>query len=188
MKGKTPTVSQGMAGAGKHIGKLFVWALIAASVGTALRFVEQKTAGVGGKVAAWAFEVAWGLATYFIVPVLIFEDLRPWPSIKRSAWLFKESWGETFFGELSIAFFFSILALPAFIPVFLSLLIFHTLDGLYIGLGIAGVYLIIIVSIAAGASIILKASLYRYVQTGKKDIDLPDWAIPDKIAGTMVSE
>ena len=86
LQGEDATIPDGLALARQHIGKIFVWAVITATVGHdhpdapgALRDHRadpaRASSGSRGRVL-----------TYFVVPVLLFEDRSAWAtSIKRSA-------------------------------------------------------------------------------------------------------
>ena len=46
--------------------------------------------------------LAWGLATFFVVPVLAVEGLGPIAAVSRSASVFRHRWGETLSGDLTV--------------------------------------------------------------------------------------
>jgi len=87
------TFSQAMAAAGKHAGKIFVWSLVWATVGVILDFIQNKTK-LGGRIATMILGAAWGIATFFIVPVLVLENGSIGASLKRSVDIFKKKWGK----------------------------------------------------------------------------------------------
>ncbi len=53
-----------------------------------------------GRLVVRLIGVAWTLASYFVVPVLAEEDLGPIEALRRSADLFRETWGEQVDGDL----------------------------------------------------------------------------------------
>ena len=55
--------------------------------------------------------IAWTFATFFIIPVMIFENLGVIDSIKKSSQIFKNTWGESVIGQFGMGFFFTILVL-----------------------------------------------------------------------------
>jgi hypothetical protein len=69
MRGGDPTVGSALAAAGRRIGPILMWAVVAATVGMALRAIQDRVAFVGGGAAicAWVTLVAIvGLLAYVI--------------------------------------------------------------------------------------------------------------------------
>jgi hypothetical protein len=58
--------------------------------------------GILGRIVGLIGAVAWSVLTFFVVPVLIFEDAKVGDAIKRSSHIFKERWGEQFAGNATI--------------------------------------------------------------------------------------
>jgi len=168
MNGGNPTVRDGFRIAGQNIGRIFLWAVIAATVGLIIRAIQERV-GFLGKIIMGAIGIAWTLVTYFVVPVLIYESLGPWGAVKRSASIFKKTWGETIVGNLGLGLIFALLMIPGFVMIFAGVAVFFSV-GLaatiaLIALGI--VYMLVIAVIASAAETILVAALYRYATTGK---------------------
>lgn len=93
-QGKTPTLSDGINFSMSRIGVIFSWALVAATVGLILRSIQEK-AGIVGKIITGLVGIVWSVATFFVVPVLAYENLRPVDAVKRSAQIMREKWGES---------------------------------------------------------------------------------------------
>src|SRR2546430_14490730 len=72
-----------------------------ATVGLILRAIAERF-GFIGRIIAGAFGAAWGIITYLVVPVLIFEKIGPWAGVKRSGSLLRQTWGEAAGGYLSL--------------------------------------------------------------------------------------
>ena len=168
MEGGDPTVSDGLRIAGKNIGKIFAWALVAATVGLIIRAIQER-AGFIGKIIMGAIGVAWTIVTYFVVPVLIYEGLGPWGAVKRSASILKNTWGEALVGNLGMGAIFFLLGLPGLLGILIG--IFGIISwGVAIGvviLIISIVYLVLLAIINSAAKTVLVAALYRYATTGK---------------------
>lgn len=111
-QGENPTVNDGMAFARSNAGRIFQWALIAATVGMILRAIEERAEWIG-RIVAGLIGMVWTLATTFVVPVLVYERVDPFEAIKRSAEAFKKTWGESVVGNAGIGFVFGLLFLPA---------------------------------------------------------------------------
>jgi hypothetical protein len=101
MRGGNPTVSSSLGAAWKRIGAILLWAVVAATVGMILRTVQERLGFVGKIIAGFA-GVAWSLATFFMVPVLVLEEHSVHESFTRSVATFRKTWGESMVGNLSI--------------------------------------------------------------------------------------
>ena len=67
-----------------------------------------------GSLLLGAATVAWGLATFLVVPIVALEGLGPLAALDRSASLFRQKWGEQLVGTASIGVLFALLGtLPA---------------------------------------------------------------------------
>ena len=100
--------------------------------------------------------------------LMIYENLPVSKAIKRSAHVFKDTWGETFIGYFGLGLILVPLALIGLIPIAVGLYV----DGLLVGFVIALVYWIVIACLGIAAQGVLKASLYRYAITGKVSADI----------------
>lgn len=105
LRGGHPTFTFGWNAALAKIGKIFTWAIIAATVGVVLRMIQGRS-GILGKVIAGFAGLAWGWLTFFIVPVMLTESLSVPQAIKRSGELFKATWGENVIGNITMGLFF----------------------------------------------------------------------------------
>ncbi|GAB3033686.1 DUF6159 family protein [Natronobiforma cellulositropha] len=92
--GEQPSIRAGLEAALGHTKALLVWALASAIVGIVIQSLESR-GGVGAQIAAVVFSVGWTVATFFVVPVIVFEDASPRSMFTRSASIFKDTWGET---------------------------------------------------------------------------------------------
>ncbi len=165
LNGGNPTLGDGLRIARENARRIFVWAVFAATVAMILRAVQERL-GFLGKIVIGLVGVAWSLATYFVVPILIYEKLGPWAAVKRSAHLFKSTWGETLVGGFSMGAIFVLLGLAGLLAPILGFVAGGVL-GLLAGIVVLVVYWIILALVASAASSILIAALYRYATTGK---------------------
>ncbi len=101
MRGGDPTVGSALAAAGRRLGAILMWAVVAATVGVVLRAIQDRV-GFIGKIIVGLVGAAWSLATFFVVPVLVLEDRTAGESFTRSVDLFKKTWGETVVGGTSL--------------------------------------------------------------------------------------
>ena|SRR5438445_5942792 len=164
LNGGDPKVRDGLRYSVKHVGKIFVWSLISATVGIILRIISERFK-ILGQLAAWIFGLLWSLLTFFVVPVLIFEDKGVISSIKRSGQLFRKAYGEEIIGHFSIGLIFFALALPGFIPLLLAFYLKSFIFALVAGLGLI-VYILILGILSSSLGGIFTAALYSYASTG----------------------
>src|ERR1700741_4930169 len=92
-QGGDPTSGSALRGASEHAGALLPWAIVTATVGLVLRAIEERL-GFLGTILAGLIGLAWALVTFLVVPIIIIERIGAFAAIKRSALLFKQTWGE----------------------------------------------------------------------------------------------
>ena len=160
-----PHLKDGFRIATENIGRIFAWALFAATVGLILRAIQERV-GFLGKIIVGLVGIAWALATFFVVPVLIFEKIGPLKAMKRSAGIFRNVWGETIVGGLGLGLVFFLAGLLG-IPIILIGALIAGGTGAIAGLIIAVIYWISLAIVASAANGVLVAALYRYATTGK---------------------
>lgn len=101
LDGGTPTVAAGLHLAASRWQAILGYAAIAATVGLILRMIEER-AGFIGRWIIGLLGVAWTVATFLVVPVLVNENVGPVDALKRSADLLKRTWGENLVGSVGI--------------------------------------------------------------------------------------
>ena len=126
--GQKPTIGDGLRFSLTRIGAIFAWAVFAATVGLILKVIQDRL-GTLGKIITGIIGIVWSIATFFVVPVIAYEDLGPIGAFKRSASLMREKWGES----LSASFSFGLIQLLGLliigIPSFLLGYFVHPLVG-----------------------------------------------------------
>ena len=103
MRGGSPTILSALGAASRRIVAILIWSFLAATIGMALRAIQDRV-GLVGKLVVGLIGAAWSLATYFVVPVLVLEDIYVGDVLSRSVDIFKENWGEAFVGGASLGF------------------------------------------------------------------------------------
>ncbi|MCP4475950.1 MAG: hypothetical protein GY821_15580 [Gammaproteobacteria bacterium] len=91
LQGQSLSISGGIAEALKHIKSLLLWCLISVTIGQLISFIESSHRVIG-RVVAMIIGFAWVLCTYFVVPMLILDDLSPVAAVKKSAHIFGKKW------------------------------------------------------------------------------------------------
>ncbi|MFQ5838582.1 MAG: DUF6159 family protein [Thermoplasmata archaeon] len=175
LEGGSPTIGDAFRQANKHVGKLFKWALLTATVGLILRAIARR-GGFIGRIIAGALGITWTLASYMAIPVVVAEGLGPWAALKRSASLFRKTWGETLVGGLGMGVILVLLAFLGIIPLIAGVYLVTNVS-LLVGLvviAVAVIYWFIIFLVWGAAWPILSAVLYRYAAQGKVAPGVPE--------------
>jgi hypothetical protein len=161
LDGQDATLSDGLSLARRHVGKIFVWAVLTATVGMVLRAIQER-AGILGRLVVGLVGVAWNLITFFVVPVLLYEPLGVGAAIKRSSSIFKARWGEQVTGNVTIGLAMFLIAIPV-------LLIGGLISAAVpiVGIPLLVVAMIAIAAVGAALSGVFNAALYRYATTGR---------------------
>jgi hypothetical protein len=159
-EGREPSIREGIRFAAGRIPSIMGWALLAATVGVILKMLEERL-GFIGAIVAGILGMAWSITSYFVLPVLAYEDRKPTDALKRSTEIIKEKWGESLGANVSFA-------LVGFLGVALSIGLGVTLmAGLeWIALGIitlvGGIVLTILATTTAHT--IFLAAAYEHTQ------------------------
>src|SRR2546421_9609546 len=172
LNGGDPTISDGLKVARQNIRRIAGWALVTATVGLILRAIAERF-GFIGRIIAGAFGAAWGIITYLVVPVLIFEKIGPWAAVKRSGSLLRQTSGEAEGGYRSLGGIIVLLARPALLVPLLGFALGGVV-GLAIRLGIAVGYWLILGLVGSAAPSILVTAFYRDAKTRQLGFGFPE--------------
>lgn len=168
LRGGDPTFRDGLEIAFGRIGAILGYSAIAATIGVVIQLIRSRSNAVGD-LAAGFLNVAWGVATFLVVPVLVAEDIGPADAIKRSGSLLKKTWGEQIVGNASLGLI-SFLAAAAVGLIGLVLIWIAAAIGSTVVIGGAITVLVILVAIVAvifsALNAIYKAAVYEYAAEG----------------------
>jgi Family of unknown function (DUF6159) len=144
--GEIPSIQKGLRFSMSRLGAIFTWSLFAATIGFGLKLLQENL-GWLGKIITGIIGIVWSIATFFVVPIIAYENLNPFQAVKRSTLLMKEKWGES----LGSTFSFGLLRLIAFmiicLPLFFLGLLINPIAGII--LMVLGAFLVMAVSSAA---------------------------------------
>lgn len=121
LKGGDPTVRDGLSGAAKNLRKIFMWSLIAATVGMLISALTSSRKSLPSRIIGSVLGFSWGLLSFFVIPVMVFEDVGPIDAIKKSGELIKKTWGENLAGQFSTGAIFFAAGLLGSVPLFISI-------------------------------------------------------------------
>ena len=163
--GNEVSLRAGMEAAWDRKAPIFVWSVIAATVGVLINMLENSDS-IAARIVGALFGLAWTILTFFIIPVLVFERVSVGEMFTRSGGLFKQTWGETPISLVAISVISFLVVLP-FAVVGIIGMTTGTTAGLVVGVGVilAGVLLSFLLSQTLQG--VVKTSLYVYATEGK---------------------
>jgi hypothetical protein len=161
LRGGNATVVGGLARAFTHIHAIFVWAIIAATVGLILQAARSNTENFLGRLALALVGGIWAYMTFFVVPMLVVRGLGPIAAIKESAGLFRRTWGE----QVTANFGFGIFYIAAIVVVAIPALLIGAVNpiaGIVVAVPLAAIAL----GAVAATEGVFKAALFEYAAEG----------------------
>ena len=168
LEGGDPTVADGLRIARSKAGVILGYAALAATVGLVLQMISEK-AGFLGKIVVSLVGMAWTVASFLVVPILVSRDVGPIDAVKESIELLKRTWGENVAGNVGIGMAFGLVTM-AVVVLAVALVIAAAVVGgakLAIVVGVFGVLAVALVAvIQAALSGIYSAAVYRYAVDG----------------------
>jgi hypothetical protein len=167
-RGQEATVSDGLAVARERFTQICGWAAVSTAIGVVMGALENQ-GGIGGQIAARVVGMAWALVTFLAVPVIAIEGTGPFQTLKRSASIFRERWGQQITGNIAIGGAVGLLGiLPATLMIVVGVMVWSSAAFLGALLVIVGVIALAIALLISNAlSGIFGVALYRYATEGQ---------------------
>jgi len=164
LDGGDPTLADGLAAAKSRLPAIFGYAAIAATVGVLLQALKGKDNNILVRLVGSGLGVAWTLATFLVVPVLVSRDIGPIDALKQSIALLKRTWGENAIGNVGIGAAFGLITFAAvLVGAGLTVLAAQVSWALAIVVGALCVLGVLLLGIyQAALTAIYSAALYRY--------------------------
>ncbi len=179
--GMEPTLADGFSAAGRRLPQILGWSLVSATVGVLLKVIEDRSEKVG-QIVAGLLGMAWGIMTYFVVPVLVVEKVGPIEAVKRSCSIMKKAWGESLVANFGAGLLVFLMFLAALIPAILGALIGG--PALIAGILVTVVLMLLVSLISSALNTIIVTALYQYAAYEKApdafDVDLLNGAFARK--------
>ncbi|MDP2677012.1 MAG: DUF6159 family protein [bacterium] len=180
--GQNLSLTDGINGASRNLGKIFLWSLISATVGVILRIISDKFKVIG-RIVASLLGAAWGILTYFSLPSLIIGQKSVKESFRESATLIRKTWGETIIVNFGVALFFGILMFFG-LALCIGIAVLMPVKGVLILVSVLFViFMIAITIISSVLGAIFKLALYEFALTG----NVPKGFTSDLIIGAIRS-
>jgi hypothetical protein len=171
LRGGDPTLADGFRIAAGRVREILGYALISATVGMILRWVSERE-GLLGRIVGTLAGMAWNIATFLVVPVLVVEGIGPIDAVKRSGSLLKKTWGEQIVGSFGIGLVFGLLSLLLLL-VCGAIITFAVMSGsvaIVVLIAVILVLALVLLGVVNSAlSGIYTAAVYQYAVTGESD-------------------
>ena len=178
LRGEQATFDDGMAVAHERTQALGVWALISVVVSWIISAIQgggddNVAVTILRVIAASLLSAAWSLVTFFVLPVIVLENVTAPTAMKRSVAVIREKWGQAVTGAFRIGMRILLtFLLPGIILAALGAVLAFGAGGMIgvslgVMLGLAGIALIIVgVVRQAAARQVFGVALYRYATEG----------------------
>ncbi len=174
--GRALDYDRGLATAKEHRRAISRWALVQVIVGWILSAArdaggDNAVVAIISAIVSAIVGLIWSIITFFVLPIILFENTKTWNAIKRSKDLAKATWGKQIRGIVRISIRGTFLYIvPAIVLIVVGVVVitsFISNPGAVIGgvlLVAAGVLLFAMGLIRMmAARLIFGLALYRYV-------------------------
>lgn len=168
LQGQPTSLNYGMQQAAQRLPQIIGWAFLAATVGTVLRAISERS-GIVGAIVSGVVGIAWNVAVFFVVPLLVIERKGPVQALKESAIMLKQTWGERIILGIGIGSVMGLAIVLGLIPmgIGIALLVSNQIALGLMGLGVALLYWLTISVIASSLNMIFQTALFMYCRTGQ---------------------
>jgi len=164
LQGEEVSVMIGLKFSFSRIGVIFSWALFAATVGTVLRAIQENS-GWLGKIVGGLLGFVWGVTTFFVVPVIAYEQLGPIDAFKRSGQMMKAKWGES----LGATFSLGLIQLVALILIIIPCALLATYVNPVLGIALGVLLVFIVMTIISAAQTVFVSLVYQNINGNIND-------------------
>ena len=171
LDGGNPSVGDGLRVAGSRLVPILGWTALAATVGMVLRSASRRGQGIG-RVLFGLVGVAWSVATFLVVPVVVVEGLGPIDAVRRSVELLKRTWGEQLSGTIGLWLVFriaTVILLVVTVPAVVLAAQHQAWAVMAAIVGVAVVGMIALNLVGTALSAVFAAAVYRFAARGAGD-------------------
>ena len=171
LRGGDPNISSGLSHAFKHIHHIFLWSIIVTIMALIFAAIRSsgRNRGMMGQIMTEIFasflQAGWAMMTFFVVPIIVSENLGPISAIKRSSGLFRQTWGNQVAANFGFGIFQILALLASGALGWFFGLVSPTL-GMIVGVLCASISVSIIYTLEG----IYKAALYEFAM-GEKPLE-----------------
>lgn len=126
----------------------------------------SERSGILGRIVVGIIGMAWSLVTFLVLPILVVENVGVGEAVRRSASMFKRTWGENVMGQGGVGLV-GFLAVLAGVPVLVLTLL--TGNAVVAGLGavVFALWVGVVMVVTSALSGVYQTALYLYAPTGE---------------------
>lgn len=175
-EGGNATFSESLGVAFSKIHLIFLWSIVAATVGLILKIIHDIARNIKGvgeiilSILERILGLVWSIATIFVLQAIVYENVGPFKAIKRSVEILKKTWGESLIKYIGFGFVEGLLIFFGII-VGIVLIVISAVSGslilLFIMIIILIIYFTLVILIFGVASTVFNTALYVYAAQGK---------------------
>lgn len=164
--GREASLGYGFQQAAGRAGNILLWSLLSSTVGLVIRGIERHLSGAG-KIGVWLFGAAWGVATFFVIPILVVEDRGPFEALRESTRLVRDTWCDQLVARVRLGW----RGLLLFAPVLLLAMAGTLQNPIFWAPAVA--YGVLVAAFVSAANGVFQAALYRSATSGEPPADWP---------------
>ena len=173
LEGEKTSFAEGISYAMTRTQTILAWAALAATVGMIIKTIQER-AGSLGHILSGIVGIVWSIATFFVVPIIAYEDVSPIEAVKRSGQIMKDKWGESIGANFSFGIFTFLGVILVALPLGFAIgAIIHPIAGVAVGIL---TFLLVNIAVSAGKMVFLTA-VYQHINNepiGKFEGDVLD--------------
>ena len=171
--GTNPSFSYGIGQAMRCLPQILVWGVIAGTVGLFIKILEGLARDGDAPLAlrfvagfaSFFIGIAWWIATFFVIPMIVLEKAGVLDSMGKSTELFERTWGEDVTSHVSTGVLMTLCILLLFC-ISVPLMMLGDL-GVILGIVILAVGILFAVLFFSTVEAVNRASLFYYAKTGQ---------------------
>lgn len=165
--GGDPVLKDGLRKAWSKKVRILQWAAVAATVGLIFRILrDQARDNFLARILISFLEFGWNIATFFVVPIAIYQDVGPFDAIRGSMNAMKRTWGESLTGIATTGIVFFVLGLLGLPVLFLGIMAASPVVSMG-AIVLVVLYWVLLAAVNSAVDGILVAALYKYSVEGQ---------------------
>lgn len=162
--GGDPTISSAIKGAFSRLHVIVPWAILALTVGMIIRLI-QSSDNIVARILGSLLNMAWGVLTFLVVPILVVEQTGPFQSLGRSGELLRHTWGENLIAQVGFGIIGFVAAIPGIIIIAIGASAGSV--GAVVGVTIGFAWIALVSVVISTLTAIFQMALYLYATTGQ---------------------
>lgn len=172
LEGEDTTVGEGLRAARKRLTLILGWAAVQLVVGVIISIIQsllrEGAGAIVGAIVGGLANLAWTVATFFVIPIIALEGLGPIDALKRSTKVIRERWGEGVTAAGATGLIVLAAMLPALALIFGGFALAGSVPAAGATLIVIGVIVIAIAAlIQSTVMAVFKVALYKFATTGE---------------------